>query len=181
MNAIIALLGFFLLSPSTPPPDQEIDSTEDEKKVKTAVISWADSTFFSHSDYKFEHFRAFYTDEYFIAVMRARMFKDKLTTLERTMKNGNYKKSEEDYKQEHVSLSTSYSEAQHEVDNFVERAEYYSIHFWSNIQTNDGITVYYEHIVKVDNNYQVIDAVENSAIGKKSNSTKILYKKDVQR
>lgn len=179
MKLLIALigLGFFL---SDPAPQQEIDSTEDEKLVKEAVVHWADSVFYMHKEYKFEHFKPFYTDEYFIQVMRANMYKKRVEDLERKKKNGQYTKSDEEYEKEHSELQETFEKAQEEADNFAPRASHYRIHFWSNIQTNDGITVYYEHIMKLDNEYQVIEAVENSAIGKKSSATQILWKKDVK-
>ena len=180
MNTIFSLIALLFLSSSNPGPTQDIDSSDDEVKVKTAVVEWADNTFFSHSEYKFEHFKAIYTDEYFIAVMRAEMYKKRLTALENQKSKGTYKKSDGEYETEHTTLRENLDKSQKEADEFTNRAEYYRIHFWSNIQTNDGITVYYEHIMKLDNDYKVIEATENSAIGKKSSETKILYKKDVR-
>lgn len=157
--------------------DQEIDSSEDEAKVKKAVVRWADSVFYMHKEYKFEQFHAFYTEEYFIQVMRARMYKERLTDLEKSKKIGRYKKSDAEYDKEHKEMSESYKKIQTGADNFEFRVSHFEIHFWSNIQTNDGITVYYEHIVQLDNGYQVIDATINSSIGAKSDKTEITYKK----
>ena len=50
------------------------------------------------------------------------------------------------------------------------------IHFWSNIQTQDGIRVYYELNMKLNNDYEVIEAIENSSIGKKNQDSRIAYK-----
>jgi hypothetical protein len=184
MNSIFTLIALpitiGILSASSPGPTQDIDSSEDEIKVKAAVVKWADATFYSHTEYKFEHFKAIYTDDYFIAVMRADMYKKRLVTLEKQKSSGSYKKSDTEYENEYSALKDNYVKAQTEADNFTQRAEYYRVHFWSNIQTNDGITVYYEHIMKVDNAYNVIEATENSAIGKKSSATKILYNKDIR-
>ena len=160
--------------------EQEIDSSEDEKIVKKAVVAWADSVFYSHTEYKFEKFRAFYTEEYFIQVMRSRMYKERVNDIEKNKKLGRYKKSDAEYEKEHKELEDAYTKVQKDLDNFKFRASYYQISFWSNIQTNDGITVYYEHIVKVNNDYEVSEAVINSSIGKKSDATTILYAKDVK-
>jgi hypothetical protein len=159
--------------------DQEIDSSEDEKKVKDATVIWADNTFYKHSDYKFEHFHAFYTEEYFIATMRTRMYKERLDLLESKKESGRYKKTEEEYQKEHTENKEAYTKVKNELDNMHNRVTHFEIHFWSNIQTNDGITVYYEHIVKLDNDYQVTSAEVHSAIGKKSDKTEILYKKNI--
>ncbi|MGB1104764.1 MAG: hypothetical protein ACPG21_14230, partial [Crocinitomicaceae bacterium] len=55
--------------------------------------------------------------------------------------------------------------------------DYYSIHFWTNIKTKDRLSVYYEIKLKLDPNYNILSAVENSSIGKKSEKSKIAYKK----
>ncbi|OIQ24631.1 MAG: hypothetical protein BM555_07030 [Crocinitomix sp. MedPE-SWsnd] len=171
-------LGMFSLAGLS--QDQEIDSSEDEVIVKDAVVHWADSVFYSHEKYKFENFRAFYTEEYFIQVMRSRMYKERVTDLEKSKKLGRYKKSDAEYEKEHKELEDAYNKVQKDVDTFKFRASYYQVSFWSNIQTNDGITVYYEHIVKLNNDYKVTEAVINSSIGKKSDKTEILYSTDVK-
>ena len=157
----------------------EIDSSEDEQKVKDAVVAWADATFYSHTDWKFENFHAFYTEEYEIAYLRTNAYKGRVDDLEKDKANGRYKKSDEEYEKEHKELEDAYLKIKSERDAVASRVDHFQIHFWSNIQTNDGITVYYEHIVKLDQNYNVIDATINSAIGKKSDKTEIVYKKDV--
>lgn len=160
--------------------DDEIDSSQDKIKVERAVVRWADSVFYKHSEYKFENFRAEYSEGYFIAVMRSRAYKERVTDLEADKAAGRFKGTEEAYQKELQTLKDAYTKAQTDADNYVLRADSYTIHFWSNIQTTDGITVYYEHIVTLNNSYQVTAAVINSAIGKKDENTQILYKKDVK-
>lgn len=160
--------------------DDEIDSSQDKIKVEKAVVQWADSVFYKHSEYKFDHFRAEYSEGYYIAVMRSRAYKERVTDLEADKAAGRYKGTEEAYQKELQTLKDAYTKAQTDADNYVLRADSYTIHFWSNIQTTDGITVYYEHIVTLDNSYRVTAAVVNSAIGKKDENTQILYKKDVK-
>ena len=81
---------------------------------------------------------------------------------------------------EHKKLQDQYDAGQKTADEFVDRVQYYQVSFWSNIQTPDGLTVYYEYIVKLDNTYSVTEYEENSAIGKKDGNTKPLFKKDVK-
>lgn len=159
--------------------EDEIDSSQDKIKVENAVVHWADSVFYSHSEYKFENFRAEYSEGYYIAVMRSRAYKERVTDFEADKAAGRYKGTEEAYQTELQTLKDTYTKAQTDADNYVLRADFYIIHFWTNIQTTDGITVYYEHIMKLDNSYRVIEAIVNSAIGKKDENTQILYKKDV--
>lgn len=180
MKCLTFLLSFGLLISNTVfAQEHQIDSSEDEKKAKVAVLNWADSVFYMHREYKFDHFKAIYSDDYFIASMRAEAYEQRVKDLEKEKQAGRYKKSEDEYQKEHKELNDAFLKIKNEKDNFVERIDYILIHFWSNIQTNDGITVYYEHIIKLNNNFQVIEATVNSAIGKKSDQTQILYKKDV--
>jgi hypothetical protein len=180
MKKLLGLTAFILLTTFGFSQEQEIDSSEDEARVKEAVVKWADSVFYFHSEYKLEKFYAFYTDEYFIQVMRSKMYKERVEDIEKSKAAGRYKKSDTDYEQEHKDLKDAYIKIQTDVDNFKFRVSHFQISFWSNIQTNDGITVYYEHIVKLDNDLKVTEAVINSSIGKKSEATDILYAKDVK-
>lgn len=170
-----SIMGFGLLAPA----NLDIDSSKDEERCKEAVVAWADSVFYQHSEYKFDNFHAFYTDEYSIQILRAQGYKDMVTDLEKDKEAGRYRGSDAEYEKEHGELKAQYEEIQKGADNFENKVTYYEIHFWSNIMTHDGITVYYEHIVKLNNDYQVTDAVINSAIGKKDENTKILYASEV--
>ena len=179
MKHLFFLLMFAGFISASLAQDDEIDDSQDKIKVEAAVVRWADSVFYSHTNYKFENFRAEYSEGYFIAVMRAKAYQERVTEFEQEKAAGRFKGTQEAYDTEHKTLSDAHKKAQTEADNYKERADYYLIHFWSNIQTTDGITVYYEHIVKLNNAYQVTEATINSAIGKKDENTQILYKKDV--
>jgi len=180
MNLFFYILTLPLLGIYSTLPQDEIDSSQDRVKVEKAVVVWADSTFYSHSNYKFENFRAEYSEEYFIATERAKAYKERVTDLEQEKSGGQYRGTQEAYDAEHKTLNDAYLKIQSEADNCKNRADYYLIHFWSNIQTTDGITVYYEHIMKLNNSYNVIEATINSAIGKKDENTLPVYKKDLK-
>lgn len=183
MNKLVYLLtlGILLLSNDSYSQHFHIESGDDEKKVEEAVLKWADSVFYMHKEWKFEHFHAFYTEEYEIAYLRMDAYKDRLDELEKEKKDGQFKGTKEEYDKEHKQLEDSYIKIKDEYENITNRATHYKISFWSNIQTNDGITVYYEHIVTLNNGYQVTDAEINSAIGAKSEKTEIVYKKGVKK
>ena len=180
MSFLLTFISLSLFGTIVSLPQDEIDSTQDRVKVEKAVVAWADSTFYSHTNYKFENFRAEYSDDYFIAIERSKAYKERVADLEKAKAGGVYKGTQAEYDAEHKTLNDAYLKVQNEADNCKNRADYYLIHFWSNIQTTDGITVYYEHIVKLNNAYQVIEATINSAIGKKDENTLPIYKKDVK-
>jgi len=182
MNKIaLFIFSLVVLTSVTLQKPNAIDSSKDEAIVKEKVLAWADSVFYFHEEYRFEQFHAFYTEEYQIAILRAEMYGDKLSNLEKVKAKGYYKKSDESYEKEHSDLVAKNKELQNVVDNFENKAESYQILFWSNIKTNHGITVYYSHSVKLDNNFQVTSAEIKSAIGKKNDKTMILYAKDVKK
>jgi hypothetical protein len=178
---IILIFSFFSFCSITLQGINEIDTSKDEELVKQHVLEWADSTFYHHEEYRFEQFHAFYTEEYQIAVLRAEMYQNKLDNLEKLKAKGFYKKTDSEYEKEHSDLEKKVNELNDSKDNFKNKAEYYQILFWSNIKTNHGITVYYSHLIKLDNNYNVISAEIKSEIGKKNDKTKILYSKDVKK
>ena len=153
-----------------------------KKKSKKAVVCGGlTQYFYMHKEWKFEHFHAFYTEEYEIGYLRSNAYKDRIVELEKEKENGQFKGSDDEYEKEHKHLQEQYEKIKGDFENITNRATHYKISFWSNIQTNDGITVYYEHIVTLNNSYQVTDAEINSAIGKKSDKTEIVYKKGVKK
>lgn len=177
MNTLLSLLATVLINTSAPSPANEIDSSADQVKVEEAVVNWANSAFIKHLDYKFEHFKAHYTDDYFIQTMRLETYNDKIETLKSKKEAGEYHGTDEQYENDLRKLSNALKRAEETISH-IDKVSHYETHFWTNIQTKDGITVYYELIVKLDNDYKVTEAKENSSIGKKSAETKIAYQKD---
>jgi hypothetical protein len=153
----------------------------DKKRVEEAVISWADSTFFQHEEYRFEQYYADYTEPYQIALLRFEMYQGKQVHLEKTKQKGYYKKSDSDYEKEHIDLVKKNAELKTILKNFKLKANSYQILFWSNIKTNQGPTVYYSHLIALNNDFKVVSVEIKSQIGKKNNATKILYKKGVKK
>jgi hypothetical protein len=172
MTTLLLLLQLSFLNPGIP---TDIDSSADKVAVEAAVVTWADQIFLNHSNYKFEQFKAFYTDDYFIQTMRIELYEEKIETLEQKKANGTYNGTDENYNADITKLSGAIEKAKAAI-NTMDRVSYFQIHFWSNIQTQDGITVYYELNMKLNNDYQVIEAIENSSIGKKNQDSKIAYK-----
>lgn len=172
MTTLFLLIQLSFLNPGIP---TDIDSSEDEMKVKTSVVDWANSSFLSHSSYKFEHFKAFYTDDYFIQTKRIELYEEKAEELKEKKANGTYTGSDENYSTDLNKFNRAVQKSKAIVKT-IDRVTHYHIHFWTNIQTKDGITVYYELNMKLDNDYTVTEALENSSIGKINEDTKIAYK-----
>ena len=178
MILYLQLLLIGLTGPYFDQSTENIDSSKDQEMVEQEVVNWADRVFVHHTDYKFDYFKAHYTDDYFIQSMRIETYDEKIAELENRKDKGNYHGSEERYQADHQKLTDALDTAKVLIDK-IDRVTHFESHFWTNIQTNDGMTVYYKLIVKLDNDYNVIEALENSSIGKKNTDTRIAYKKDV--
>jgi hypothetical protein len=178
--SILAILFIGLLSATTY-KSMNLDSSKEEIIVKEKIIKWADSVFYFHENYRFEQFKAHYTDDYEMAMMRLDMYNGKLSNLERTKSKGFYKKTDAEYESEHKKLSDKVAELKGNVDRVPMKVNYYEILFWSNIKTNHGMTVYYSHHIKLDNDFNFKSTEIKSEIGKKNSETKILYAADVKK
>jgi hypothetical protein len=174
MSILFQLISFFILF-NTSSPEQEPGSKFDEKFVKSSVLAWADSTFYEHSDYKFESFTAFYTEEYTILKLRADFYQKQLADLKKRFNAGEYGKSETEYELEVKKLEQSIRTVTEEKDNLVQKVTHYKILFWSNVKVSNGTFVYYGFDVRLNNQFKVETVKEKNSIGKHSGSS-ISYK-----
>lgn len=152
------------------------DTAQIEQNVQKSVLEWADQTFKSYDNPRFENLSVFYSDAYQMWQMRPAMLRRRMKRLNKLYKRGKTDLTEDEYKEEKSKLNKQIKDAQKRLENIDNFADRITISFWANIQTNDGITVQYEHIVSLDSDYNVTDAKVNSSIGKKSENTKIVYK-----
>jgi hypothetical protein len=163
------------LAPTQPTPSTTFENS-DQDSVQTAVILWADEVFHHHESYKFEQFRAEYTDDYFVQTSRIELYEEKVADMKAAKANGTYAGSETQYEKDLARFEAAIADAKEKCKT-IDPVDHYSIHFWSNIMTDDGITVYYELIVRLNSQYQIESVKENSSIGKKAPTSKITYKK----
>ena len=172
---IIVLLFGVSSSSSAIGYTESIQVKKDERLVKNSILEWSDSVFYFHEDYRFENFKAHYTDEFYIVMLRSDKYKMKIEALEKAKKNQTYAGTDAEYKSELDALKRKYKKFQIMVDSFTTRVKYYEILFWSNIKTKDGYSVYYAHRFKLSNDYFVMAALIKSSIGNKSPNNKIIY------
>src|SRR5690554_4850222 len=76
---ILFFVGLFLF-PFLLCAQEANDEIDDFSKVKSAILAWADTTFYDYNEPRFENYRANYSDEYLIATMRVK-------SIERSIKN----------------------------------------------------------------------------------------------
>lgn len=170
----LTILLLISLSPSVSlAQDNKLDA---EEQVKNHVIQWADQVFLAHSSYKFEEFHSEETDDYFIQSSRIEMYEEKIASLKRDKAEGKYSGTAEQYEKDAKKYQAAADDAKKKLSS-ISAVEYYTINFWTNIMTSDGITVYYEIKIRLDAQFVILSAIENSSVGKKSANTKISYKK----
>ncbi len=154
---------------------ESIQIERDKSIVQDHILEWSDSTFYFHEDYRFENFKAHYTDEFYVVMMRSDQYKMKIEKLEKQKKSQTYQGTDEEYGNELLSLKRKYKKFQIMVDNFTNRVKYFEVLFWSNIKTKHGYPVYYAHRFKLSNDYFIMAALIKSSIGNKSPDNKIIY------
>lgn len=154
----------------------ESDTITEQLQVEMAVTNWANETFIKHENYLFKGYTVQFTDDYTIQAMRLELYEEKISILRRDKERGTYPGSEENFQTELRALEASVEKVKN-ILTTIERVDHYEIQFWSNIQCMDGITVYYELFMKIDSNFTILEAVENSSIGKRVEGSKIAYQK----
>jgi len=154
---------------------ESVQMEKDKSIVQGNVLEWSDSAFYFHEDYRFENFRAHYTDDFYIIMLRSDKYKTKIENLKKAKKNQTYVGSDKEYEIELNDLKRKYKKFQIMVDSYSNRVKYFEVLFWSNIKTRHGYPVYYAHRFKLSNDYFIMAALVKSSIGNKNPDNKIIY------
>jgi len=175
MTLLFLLLGLSIQTKSLS-QNIESDTITEQLHVEMAVTNWANDTFIKHENYLFKGFTVQFTDDYTIQAMRIELYEEKISILTSDKEGGTYPGTDENFQTELRALEGSIQKVKNILAT-IERVDHYEIQFWSNIQCMDGITVYYELLMKIDSNFTILEAVENSSIGKRVEGSKIAYQK----
>lgn len=151
--------------------------TEAEKEsIKKAVNQWADKTFVEWDSPRFEKFKPQLSPDYYALTVQKQMLEE---FKEEIVFNFNESKSDrtlEEVKEDTAKTSKNIKELEKIMEQFPNKYKGYEVYWWANIKTNNGLTVYYQHLVKLDEHYKVVHAKVSSYIGKDRDDIKILYK-----
>ncbi len=165
----------FLLLLSISLSTQAQDEAEIKSKAEKAILSWAEKTFNHFEGSRFENFHLSPSPEYYaMSVLREEYvtFKEEIVY---NFNEGTSDRTEEEVKEDTSSINKKIEELDQMlamIDPPFDHIEYF---WWSNIQTDNGLTVYYQHQIKLDPDYKVISYRESSAVGKPDN-VEIIYK-----
>jgi hypothetical protein len=171
--ALILLLPFLLNAFTILAQDSEEDV--DKSKVEESIITWADSTFKEYNEPRFEKYRANYTDEYLMALLRAKGIDDRISEIRKLYTSGKYKGTESEFSSTMEDLKNRRKEAETNMEDFHPKVTNYVINFWANIKLDSGIMNYVNHKIILDDNYQVIKTKIVGNIGDNENA-KIVYR-----
>jgi hypothetical protein len=169
------LLFFVLFISTTIVAQQKDTASVDYNRVTASVIQWADSTFHTYNEPRFENFVPHYTDEYLMAKMRAESLEKSIQRMEKSKERGGYKGTEAEYEKAMNDLKERKANAVVVGTDFHPKVTHYSITFWSNIRLDTGILNYVRHEIELNDNYQVVKAEITGNIGDNKKG-KIVYK-----
>jgi len=151
------------------------DEIDIKNKAEKAIISWAETTFEYFDAPRFENFYLSPSpDFYALTILKEEYntFKDEIVFNYNESKSD---RTEEQLKRDTASISNKIKELDMILDNMSPKFDHIEYFFWANIQTDNGLTVYYQHQIKLDETYNIISFRESSSIGKPEN-VNILFK-----
>lgn len=172
----VALLVFALSFLSFTQVNDPTSKSEDELKVESAVEKWAAETFYKNDGKKFEHFRAEYSDEFYIYKLKIEMYEKKLRVIQGQNEKGSYPKSPEEFVKEKADLENKITMFKEMAKTCKPKVYQYSIKYWTNVQLSNGILVYYSFDVVLNDDYKVISHTVADKIGDKDDNATIVYK-----
>lgn len=176
MNMLLVFLTAIQFA--APPFFYNNPDLSERQAVEQAILTWADATFLTYEKYTFENYTVFYEDEYATHKMRIEMYDEKIIQLKEERETETAVASIKAYDTEIKKLEDNRLKIKSEIpEGSTLKTGFYSVSFWSNIKTLDGVSVYYEIKLKLDASLTILEAFENSSIGKKNAATEILYKK----
>ena len=150
--------------------------SDNQKKCETAINSWANARFVEHEGSRFENFKMVGTPEYEMIALQIQTLKEFREEINFNFNEGKSDRTEEKLKEDISKIDENIAELETMLTSMKGVADHYEYYWWSNIKTDAGVTVYYQHFIKLDANFKVISSEISSYVGKDKDDIKILYK-----
>ena len=144
--------------------DEEI-----KKKAEKAILKWASETFEQYDEPRFENFHLSPSPEYYaMSVLREEYvnFKKEIVF---NFNEGTSDRDEATVKHDTANIQKKIDELDVMLKAIEPKFDHIEYFLWSNILTDNGLTVYYQHQIKLDKDMNVISYRESSAVGKPEN------------
>ncbi len=152
-------------------------ATEAQEFAEKSVLGWADKTFEFYDGARFENFAEIPSQEQFIVENKIMMLQEFFTDQESMFKEGKSKKTKEEFDASQKKTSRKIDSLNVVLTKIDPKGKNYEIHFWANIMVSNAVTVYYQHLVKLDSKFNVMSTKITGKIGTQPDGVKILYKK----
>lgn len=151
--------------------------TEQEEMSEKSILLWADNTFEFYDGARFENFHEIPSQEQFIIENKILAMQEFMSEQEEMFRNGEIKKSQSDFDLSQKKLGRKIDSLQTMINNLDPNAKNYEVHFWANIMVSNAVTVYYQHLVKLDSRFNIMSTKITGKVGTQPDGVKILYKK----
>lgn len=152
-------------------------ATEQEEFAEKSVLLWADNTFEFYDGARFENFHEIPSQEQFIIENKITAMQEFIAEQDQMFKAGEIKKSQADFDISQKKLGKKVDSLQLMFNNIDPNAKNYEVHFWANILVSNAVTVYYQHLVKLDSRFNIMSTKITGKVGTQPDGVKILYKK----
>lgn len=166
---VVALAYGFMLPKADRSPEEEL--------AEKSVLNWADKTFEFYDGARFENFHEIPSQEQFILENKIMMLQEFMSDQETMFNSGEYKKTKADFDASQKRVSKKIDSLQTMLNKVDPNGKNYEIHFWANIMVSNAVTVYYQHLVKLDSKFNVMSTKITGKVGTQPDGVKILYKK----
>lgn len=145
--------------------------------AEKGVLDWADKTFEYYDGSRFENFHEIPSQEQFIIENKIVALQEFMTEMDASFKAGELKKTQAEFEASQKKTSKKIDSLQVVLKNLDPNAKNYEIHFWANIMVSNAVTVYYQHLVRLDSKFRVMSTKITGKVGTQPDGVKILYKK----
>ena len=147
----------------------------DAELVEQKVLEWADSVFYYHEGYRFEGFKAYYTDDFKALMTKLDSYDKKIEDLKSGLAEDGFKGESPIYDKTLEKLERKRRKAQYLVEAYDHKARYYEILFWSNIKIKSGQLVYFMHQFRLSNHFLILSSNIKDFKGDQDASNQIVY------
>ena len=176
MKPLFALLCAFIFLAfsfkSTVPPGDDA-----QEFAEKSVLGWADKTFEFYDGARFENFHEIPSQEQFIIETKIATLQEFMLDKEAAFKSPENKKTKTEFDLGQNKLSKKIDSLTTCLNNVDPNAKNYEIHFWANIMVSNAVTVYYQHLLKLDSKFNIMSTKITGKIGTQPDGVKILYRK----
>lgn len=150
---------------------------EAEEFAEKGVLTWADQTFEFYDGARFENFQEIPSQEQFILENKIMILQEFMTDQESMFNSGQSKKTKEEFDASQKKTSRKIDSLSTVLSKVDPNGKNYEVHFWANIMVSNAVTVYYQHLVKLDSKFNVMSTKITGKVGTQPDGVKILYKK----